>query len=79
MYTAFVLIQASPTKEHIVYANLLQLKELKEIHPLFGKYDFIAKIVLEKANSLQDIVINKIRQMDGVLDTNTLTPPDFLD
>ncbi len=79
MYTAFVLIQASPAKEHIVYSNLLKLKELKELHPLFGEYDFIAKIVSEKADSIQEIVINKIRQMDGVLNTNTLNPPDFLD
>ncbi|MBN2600112.1 MAG: Lrp/AsnC ligand binding domain-containing protein, partial [Candidatus Thermoplasmatota archaeon] len=48
-----------------------------ELHPLFGEYDLIAKIEADDFESLGDIVVNKIRSIEGVIDTKTLTGTKF--
>ena len=73
MSLAFVLIRAAPTLEHIVYNTLLKESEIKELHPLFGEYDLIARIDAENFEKLGEIVTKKIRAIEGVIDTKTLT------
>jgi DNA-binding Lrp family transcriptional regulator len=49
-----------------------------ELHPLFGEYDLITKIEAEDFEKIGGIVINKIRSIEGVTYTKTLTGPKFL-
>ncbi len=69
----FVLISTVPGKEHQVYNELLKIKEIVELHPLFGEFDLIAKLETKDFTELGQIVIDKIRMIDGILDTKTLT------
>ena len=73
MAIGFVLISTIPSKEHEVFSALSTVKEIVEIHPLFGEYDIIAKIEAEDFNKLGQIVVDKIRTVPGVIDTKTLT------
>ena len=77
MATGFVLIKAAPAHEHDVYNKLLKVKEIVELHPLFGEYDIIAKIDTENFEKLGQIIVNKIRSIEGVIDTKTLTGLKF--
>lgn len=77
MAVGFVLISTSPASEHEVYDELLKIPEVVELHPLFGEYDLIAKIETEDFNQLGQIVVEKIRSIDGVVDTKTLTGIKF--
>ncbi|MBC7081202.1 MAG: Lrp/AsnC ligand binding domain-containing protein [Thermoplasmatales archaeon] len=77
MPVGFVLISTAPAKEHQVYNELLKLKEIAELHPLFGEYDLIAKIEAKDLEELGRIVVEKIRKIDGVTDTKTLTGTKF--
>ena len=52
MAVGFILISTAPAKEHEVYNELLKVKEVVELHPLFGEYDLIAKIEAEDFNLL---------------------------
>ena len=70
---SFVLISTEPMKEHRVYVELNKIKEILEISPLFDEYDFIVKIKPESFESLGEIVVSKIRTIDGVADTKTLS------
>lgn len=72
MAVGFVLISAAPGKEHAVYAQLLKVSEISELHPLFGEYDLIAKVEAPDLDSLGQVVVGKIRSIDGVVDTKTL-------
>jgi DNA-binding Lrp family transcriptional regulator len=72
MATGFVLINTAPTKGREVYSELLKIKGITELHPLFGEYDFIAKVDVEDFNSLGQLVVDKIHAMKGVVDTKTL-------
>jgi len=77
MAIVFVLISASPAHEHEVYNKLPKVPQIIELHPLFGEYDLIAKIEADDFESLGDIVVNKIRTIEGVIDTKTLTGTKF--
>jgi DNA-binding Lrp family transcriptional regulator len=69
----FVLMHVSPMHEYEVFNKLSKLKEVIELHPLFGEYDLIAKIEAEDYESIGEIIIHKIKTIDGITDTKTLT------
>ena len=73
MAVGFVLVSVKPMEEHTTYNKLCAIEEVIEIHPLFGEYDLILKIKLESSKKLGELVVNKIRSVEGVLDTKTLT------
>ncbi|MFP3318354.1 MAG: Lrp/AsnC ligand binding domain-containing protein [Thermoplasmata archaeon] len=77
MAIGFVLISTAPGKEHEVYDELRKIKEIIELHPLFGEYDLIAKVEAKDFNELGKIVVDKIRSIPGVIDTKTLTGIKF--
>ncbi len=77
MAIGFVLISAAPAREHEVYDKLSKVPEIIELHPLFGEYDLIAKIDAEDFEKLGSIVVNKIRSIEGVINTKTLTGTKF--
>jgi len=77
MTIGFVLIKAVPSHEHKVYNKLSNISEIIKLHPLFGEYDFIAKVEVENYDKLGSIVVNKIRSVEGVLSTKTLTGTKF--
>ena len=60
-----------------MYNELSKIKEIVELHPLFGEYDLIAKIEAKDLDELGKIVVEKIRAIDGVADTKTLTGTKF--
>ena len=77
MAIGFVLITIAPALEHDVYTKLSKVPEIIELHPLFGEYDLLAKIEADDFESLGVIVVNKIRSIEGILDTKTLTGTKF--
>jgi DNA-binding Lrp family transcriptional regulator len=69
----FVIIHISPAHESEVFNKLSKLHEVIELHPLFGEYDLIAKIETKDYESIGQLIINKIKTIDGIIDTKTLT------
>ena len=78
--TAFVLINVSAKKEIRLVDKLYNLEEVQEVHSVHGSVDVIAKIVLKRdlvssdAETIGDFVHQKIRQLSGVISTQTLIP-----
>ncbi len=73
----YVFIIAAPAHEHELYHKLTKVSEIIELHPLFDEYDLIAKIEAEDFEKLGSIVVNKIRKIEGVVETKTLTGTKF--
>jgi DNA-binding Lrp family transcriptional regulator len=73
----FVLIHASTGLEHDVYNTLLDVPEIKELHPLFGEYDLIGRVEATDYDTLGQVITSRIRAVDGVEDTKTLTGTRF--
>jgi len=73
----FVLISTNAGKEREVFEMLESMKDIVELHSLFGEYDIIAKIVTDSPNSLNSIVNAKIRTIPNIAATNTLVGIKF--
>jgi len=73
MAIGFVLMHVSPLHEYEVFNKLSKLHEIIEVHPLFGEYDLIAKIEAKDYESIGEIIIHKIKTIEGITDTRTLT------
>ena len=73
MVIGFVLMHVSPLHEYEVFNKLSKVPEVVELHPLFGEYDLIAKIEAEDYESIGEIIIHKIKTVEGIMDTKTLT------
>jgi len=69
----FVLMHISPLHEYEVYNKLSKIPEVIEVHPLFGEYDLIAKIEAKDYENIGEIIIQKIKTIEGITDTTTLT------
>jgi DNA-binding Lrp family transcriptional regulator len=77
MAVGFVLINVKPGNEREVFDRLVKEENISEIHPLFGEYDLIAKVIVHDFDQLGDIIFNKIRKIEGVTETKTLTGAKF--
>ena len=63
----------TPLHKYEVFNKLSKLHDVIEIHQLFGEYDLIVKIESVGHESIGEIVIKKIRTINGITDTQTLT------
>ena len=78
--TAFVLINVNAKKDYSLVDKLFKLEGVQEVHSVHGSVDIIAKIVLKRdlvssdAETIGDFVHKKIRQISGVMSSQTLIP-----
>ncbi|MGD9045750.1 MAG: Lrp/AsnC ligand binding domain-containing protein, partial [Desulfobacterales bacterium] len=78
--TAFVLINVTAKKDYRLVDKLFKLEGIQEVHSVHGSVDIIAKIVMKRdlvssdAETIGEFVHSKIRQMSGVISTQTLIP-----
>jgi DNA-binding Lrp family transcriptional regulator len=78
--TVFVLMNVAAKREYRIIDKLYELEEVREIHSVHGEFDIIAKIVLTRdllasdAETIGQFVQNQVRQLPGVVSTQTLIP-----
>lgn len=77
MESVYVLVRVKPTFEQKVHAVLSKLKEAKEVHPLFGEYDFIIKVEGKNHDEIAKTILEKIRSHEGVAATKTMVKTSF--
>jgi len=70
---AIILIVTEPGRENDVMKSLSNLDEVIEAHVLFGEYDIFAKLTCSDYGSLSSIIVTKIRNIEGIESTKTLT------
>ena len=73
MVISFVMISTRPSMEKKVYNRLKKNQKIVEMHPLFGEFDLIVKIEGKDYDEIGKFVIDNIRSIDGVLNTQTLS------
>lgn len=73
MVLYFILIVVEPLKEYLVYNCLSKMDEVVEVHPLFGDYDMLIKMEIKTVEKASELILNKIRGIDGIVTTKTLT------
>jgi DNA-binding Lrp family transcriptional regulator len=76
MVKAYVLIKTASGKENQSLREILGLSVTEEAHKVFGPYDIIAEIKARDMESVIEIVVGKLRHIDGIVDTQTLLSID---
>jgi len=76
MVEAFVLIRVG-TSESLSFTKTIkeetmEIKGVKELYGVFGRYDLIARVETRTLEDLSNLVTDKIRGIKGVLTTETL-------
>ncbi len=55
-----------------VIKKLQMINEIKEVTPVWGSYDVIAKVIAPTKEELRDAIRKKIRTTDNIRTTNSL-------
>jgi DNA-binding Lrp family transcriptional regulator len=72
MAVGYVLINVKPGLELQAYGTIKEMEGITDVDLLFGDYDIIVKIVAESMGMIAKIVVEHIRQVEGVDNTKTL-------
>jgi DNA-binding Lrp family transcriptional regulator len=72
MPMAYVLINTEPKFMEKVVEILEKLDSVKEIFPVYGVYDVVAKIKADSMEKLKEIVTWKVRSIKEVRSTITM-------
>lgn len=72
MVTAFVLIMTKTGKEKEVIAELQKTEGIKEAWAVYGDYDVIAKASVADLDTLNNLLLQKIRSIGSISMTSTL-------
>jgi len=76
MPIAFVIIHCDPTHTQYIIRNLKYIPAIKEANDVFGYYEIVCKIDAQTQKELEDVITNKIRRINGIISTMTLTTTD---
>ncbi|RLI31010.1 Lrp/AsnC family transcriptional regulator [Candidatus Bathyarchaeota archaeon] len=72
MVHAFILVKSAPGKDKAVEGEVSKVKGVKETHPVTGPYDLVAIVEVSELKEIGNLVREKIRVIDGVIETLTL-------
>jgi DNA-binding Lrp family transcriptional regulator len=73
MTVGFILIKVHSGSELQAYKKLKEIDEVVEVYQIFGEYDLIIKVTSDSFEGIANIVIHKIRTIDAIIDTKTIT------
>ncbi|MEM3144136.1 MAG: Lrp/AsnC ligand binding domain-containing protein [Candidatus Nitrosotenuis sp.] len=73
MVSAFVIIHCEPSQMYYIIRNLKHIPEVAVADAVFGYYEIVCKIVTQTQKDLEKVVINKIRKIENIISTMTLT------
>ncbi len=68
---AFVLINVTGDHTKSAYKTITRISGVKAVYAVTGVYDIIAHVEAEDINILSDLIVSKIRAIDGVTQTMT--------
>jgi DNA-binding Lrp family transcriptional regulator len=70
---AYVLVKAKMGHEVDVMNDILKIDGVKEVLGTFGQYDIFVKVQVPTRNEIERIITQKIRRVNNVLSTTTLS------
>lgn len=72
MVTGLVLVKMIPGKEKQVLSRLRNIKAIVHMSAVFGRWDLVLDMETNDLEELSQVVVNEIRNIPGVLSTETL-------
>ncbi len=72
METVYVLIVSEMGSEQHLIEKLLMIDEIKEVNRVWGAYDVVIKVVGATSDAVREIIMGKIRMIEGIKTTVSL-------
>lgn len=72
MVTAFILMNVERTRLRPVTDDLLALEGIAEVYSVAGPFDLIAVARVRQHEELNDLVTERVAELEGILSTETL-------
>lgn len=69
--SAFVLIDVTGDHTKSAYKTLTRILGVKSLYAVTGPFDLIAQVEAETIEELNEIVLSRIRSVDGITKTST--------
>lgn len=69
--TAYILLNVEMPAQPGVLEAVKAMKASKEVYMIYGAYDIIIKAEFEDNNALSAFVVDELKSLEGVLDTQT--------
>lgn len=73
MEISYVLVQCDLGHESEIIRKLMETPQIKEVRGTFGVFDIFIKIQADSKEETDNIITNKIRKINHIRGTNTLT------
>ncbi|MHB1498834.1 MAG: Lrp/AsnC family transcriptional regulator [Acidimicrobiales bacterium] len=72
MVTAFVLIDAAPSRVSDLAEEVAAVEGVAESYSVAGQADIVAVVRVKRLEELADVVTGRLHRLEGVEDTKTL-------
>jgi DNA-binding Lrp family transcriptional regulator len=69
--TAYILLNVDMSSQNDVFQTIKTMDEALEVHVIFGAFDIIIKAEFRNNNHLSNFVVDKLKNLKGVLETQT--------
>ena len=69
--SAFILIEVAGDHSKSAYKTIQRIAGVKAAYPVSGNYDLIVQVEADNMEVLSDLLMTKIRAVDGVTKTTT--------
>ncbi|HLG44038.1 MAG TPA: Lrp/AsnC ligand binding domain-containing protein [Nitrospirales bacterium] len=69
--SAFILIEVTGDHTKSAFKTIQRMEGVKAAYTVSGGYDLIVQVEAENLESLSDLLLSKIRSVDGVTKTTT--------
>jgi DNA-binding Lrp family transcriptional regulator len=70
-HRALVFLRVDSRIENMLKKEILSIEGVKEAHYIYGPYDMYVEVEIDNIELLQDIVLDKIRNLYGIVSTTT--------
>ncbi len=71
MVEAYILLTSAIGEVRDVFSRLEKSENVKSVNIVTGPYDIITMVEAEDLSTLTNAVVEEIREIEGVMDTNT--------
>ena len=72
MVTAIVLIRADTDRVPDLESMIVETDGVKELFSVAGRYDLVAIVKVPSNEGIADVVTDKLRKLDGIMEAETL-------
>ena len=69
--TAYILLNVDVSSQNDVFETIKTMDEVLEVNVIFGAFDIIIKAEFQNNNHLSNFVVDKLKNLKGVLETQT--------